>query len=254
MFWCARAVVASIVVLGAARTSFAQHACYAIERGETAASVAQRITGNAGHREASWFQIVDQRWKTIAKSEYNRIRPGWLACVDQGRHSIVLPLQPAGGDRARGIPEQPQALLFEYVDPAFVIVGVLCVAAAALLRLVPRYTRARRARAELLRQFADEFVAEFVRPLTHFRGAHHALRARYRVRPRRSQVDVLLAPRNGCVYPNLSDHRANVEYDVARVMAVLDQSSFISGRPYAEGQWVVLPFQFSGSVMREGLR
>jgi len=45
----------------------------------------------------------------------------------------------------------------------------------------------------------------------------------------------------GYTYPNLVDHRRNVEYDVDRVLHLLRHEPFIGGAPYAEGRWVVIP-------------
>ena len=155
---------------------------------------------------------------------------------------------------ARAAFDDSPPALFEVLDTTFLIVVVLLFSTVVLVSFAPRYSKAQRARVQLLRRFGEEFVQEFIRPLTEFRGAGHAPRARYRIRAGRSRLEVLLAPSHGCAYPNLSDHRANVEYDVARVMAALGQESVVNGRPYAEGQWVVLPFQFSGPVKREGVR
>jgi hypothetical protein len=70
------------------------------------------------------------------------------------------------------------------------------------------------------------------------------VRAQLRLRPRRSRLEILLAPGNGRRYPNLSDHKKNVEYDVARVVHALADQSFVNGTPYTQAGWVVVPFQF----------
>ena len=90
--------------------------------------------------------------------------------------------------------------------------------------------------------------------MTQFRGATPPPHARLRVSPRWSRVEVLLAPADTGGYPNLADHRSNVDYDVARVMSAVGRGSFVDGAPYAEGRWVVLPFHFKGPVKREGVR
>ena len=46
-----------------------------------------------------------------------------------------------------------------------------------------------------------------------------------------SRLDILLAPGAGRRYPNLSDHRSNVEYDVQRVLTLLKDEPFVAGRP-----------------------
>ena len=71
-----------------------------------------------------------------------------------------------------------------------------------------------------MQRFGARFVQEFGTSSEPFRGVT-APRARLRVSPRRACVEVLLAPGDGGSYPNLADHRGNVEYDVARVMAAV---------------------------------
>ena len=54
-------------------------------------------------------------------------------------------------------------------------------------------------------------------------GAYYTIRpvrSALRCNVRRSRFDVLLAPGQGRRYPNLMDHKKNVEYDVARVMDI----------------------------------
>jgi hypothetical protein len=106
----------------------------------------------------------------------------------------------------------------------------------------------------MMLRFGGDFVREFGRPWTRYRAAGPMPRAQLRVMPRRARVEILVAPARGRTYPNLSDHRCNVEYDVARVTAALHQESFASDQPYTEGDWVVLPFQFRGESTKEGAR
>ena len=77
-------------------------------------------------------------------------------------------------------------------------------------------------------------------------------KSRLRLAPARRRLDVLLAPADGRTYPNLFDHRRNVEYDVERVVWLLRGEPFINGRPYARGPWVVIPFYFETSRQQEG--
>ena len=80
------------------------------------------------------------------------------------------------------------------------------------------------------------------------------MRSRLRTGARRGRFDILLAPGKGRRYPNLSDHRQNVEYDVARVMQVLADDSFVSGPLYTHAEWVVVPFQFQRLGLRKAIR
>jgi len=134
--------------------------------------------------------------------------------------------------------------------------GIALIAAAALMAAVyvamVWETHGRRARE--MRRFGDDFVQEFARPWVHYRGAGPLPRTRLRINPSRARVEILVAPPPGRMYPNLSDHRVNVEYDVARVTAALQRDAFTSDQPYAEGEWVVLPFHFTDRLHKEGVR
>ena len=79
------------------------------------------------------------------------------------------------------------------------------------------------------------------------------MRARLRRGARLRRFDILLAPGEGRRYPNLSDHKKNVEYDVARVMHVLGDDSFVSGPPYTQAGWIVVPFQFTADPKPSGV-
>ena len=217
----------------------AQQVCYEIGPRETAAEVAARLTGDSRNRDAAWFQIVDQRWRAVAKARYGALQPDWLACVN---HSVRNAATARTTTPALG------------VDFTFLVVAGVLLGAASAIGFASRYAKRRRARQQILRHFGREFTREFGRPWSEFRGAGSAPRARLRVIPRRSQVEVLLSPADGGTYPNLSDHRRNVEYDVARVMSALRPDAFVRRPPYAEGGWVVLPFEFKGATKQEGVR
>ena len=103
-----------------------------------------------------------------------------------------------------------------------------------------------------LRSFGERFVREFARPLVRVHPSEPVVEARLRVRPHRAEVDVLLAPRGGRPYPNLVDHRQNVEYDVERVLQVLKDQRFVRGPLYAQGRWVVVPLQLQVNPTRGG--
>jgi hypothetical protein len=109
-----------------------------------------------------------------------------------------------------------------------------------------------RDRTAALTRFAERFVREFDRPLVRIRPSEPVVEARLRVRPYRRQVDVLLAPRGGRPYPNLVDHRQNVEYDVARVLDALNDQRFVHGPLYAQGQWVVIPLRLQVNPKEAG--
>jgi hypothetical protein len=93
-----------------------------------------------------------------------------------------------------------------------------------------------------VQHFAHRFISEFERPLVPYDSTKRALQSRVR-RRRRGRFDILLAPGVGRRYPNLTDHKRNVEYDVARVMDVLGDDAFVSGELSIDADWVVVPFQ-----------
>ena len=243
-----------VVLLAAAAPDVrAQRYCYQIEPGETVARLAARLTGDARNRHAAWFQIVDGEWRSLPKHHYDLVQPGWLACLDQGLNAASRASAAAPVHRAPLVRPQVAAFMLP-LDFTFLLVGALLVVALSTWRWVATTRRVRKERARVMRRFAADFVREFGRPLTQFRGADPPPKARLRMSPRRSQFEILLAPTNGRRYPNLSDHRVNLEYDVARVVSTLACNTFARGRPYAEGEWVVLPFQYNGSVKQEGVR
>ncbi len=126
--------------------------------------------------------------------------------------------------------------------------AVLILVAALLAFLVTmQILSEREAILNRMRWFGERFVGEFERPLFQYpvrRGAGHPVRSRLRFAPRRDRLEILLAPHDGRTYPNLSDHRKNLEYDIERVLHLLGDQPFTSGRLHAEGRWVVIRFDF----------
>ena len=112
-------------------------------------------------------------------------------------------------------------------------------------RIVDDYLARRKTASIVVRHFADRFVDEFERPLLRYTSGERPVRSRFRCGARLGRFDILLAPGEGRRYPNLSDHKKNVEYDVARVMHVLADDSFVSGPPYTHAGWIVVPFRFT---------
>ena len=250
----ASSALVSVLAMAPLQDAAAQRfQCYPIRPGDTAATVARRLTGDHLNRRASWFQIVDGRGRVVSKADYVVIRAGWRACLAVGPPQTAF--QPFGRPDAAPVSEQRTAVAGD--TPVWWLaplgLAVLCASLAAALFAVNSWKK-RRALAHIMRRFGGEFVREFGRPLAQFRGASPLPRARLRISARRSRLEILVAPSDGRSYPNLSDHRSNVEYDVARVMAALGRESFATGRPYSEGQWVVLPFHYNGAVKQEGIR
>jgi hypothetical protein len=238
--------------------------CQTIRPGETATQLARRITGDARNKYQPWFQIVDSATRFVPKSQYDRIRPGWRACVV--KKSVESP-EPEE-DRER---EQSGAQRVSHFEPASgplhapavvratrdVDLTVLWLGAAVVVPwlgwlVLDDYFSRRKAVVIVMKHFADRFIREFERPLMQ-EAVDHPLRSRLRVSPRRARLEILLAPGKGRRYPNLSDHKQNVEYDVARVQHVLADRSFVSGPLYPQAGWVVVPFQFKVGPKQAGV-
>jgi hypothetical protein len=219
---------------------------------------------------AGWFQIVNPttgRW--VPKARYDLLFAGWKACiVDQPQQPRVafpqsLPLSvPAALPLAA--PSPPPATGEAAVEPAAPAIGraevsrslwapvavwcglVLCIAVAYWT--IDEHVRRRRLVLGAMRRFAERFVHEFERPLVREHLPDRPIESRVRFKPARSRLDVLLAPHAGRRYPNLTDHRHNVIYDVMRVQHVLRERAFVSSEPYARGRWVVVPFQLKAGL------
>ena len=110
------------------------------------------------------------------------------------------------------------------------------------LQILDGYVTRRRVASVLVQHFANRFIAEFERPLVRYDDTERPLKARVRG-ARRGRFDILLAPGQGRRYPNFTDHKRNVEYDVGRVVSALDNPAFVNGALYTQAEWVVVPFQ-----------
>jgi hypothetical protein len=234
--------------------------CYPIQPGDTAARLAQRFTGNAHNRHQPWFQIVEPTTETvIAKSHYGRIQAGWHVCVAtemlrrgaaQPRYPFVVSGPPVllhTGVRQVQPAIEPGVLW--WAAPLVVVVSGLVLAWV----VVGKYVRERQASLDTMKRFGDRFISEFERPLFRRRAGEPPVKSRLRFRPRRHRLEVLLAPADGRTYPNLFDHRKNVEYDVERVLRVLSGAPFTNGPLYVEGLWVVIPLRLETDRQQEGV-
>jgi hypothetical protein len=116
------------------------------------------------------------------------------------------------------------------------------------------FARVKRTRATMrvMQGFAERFISEFERPLRQPGSAEPPLQARMRFVQRRRRVDILLAPNGGRSYPNMTDHRRNVTYDVSRVVRLIADTRFTTGDVYARGRWVVVPCRLTTVARQEG--
>ena len=224
----------------------------------------------------TWFDIVDRSGRSVPKSQYDRVRSGWHACVLQKtvegrrraaaqpvtsqavRHIEPAASRPAPASAPRSIQNVLRLSLLALppsldVLPAHMWLGAAVVATTLGFPILAGYERRGSVASIFMTQFAYLFMREFERPLLQD-AAEPAIRARLRVRPYRARLEICLAPGNGRRYPNLSDHRKNVEYDVDRVLSALADESFVCGRLRMREGWVVVPFRFSARLKQRGNR
>ena len=138
------------------------------------------------------------------------------------------------------------------IDFTMVWLGAVMVVPWVGWRILDDHLVRTKTRTIVMQHFATRFVQEFERPLV-WSDADRPLRSRVRYSARRGRLDILLAPGKGRRYPNLSDHKKNMEYDVARVVHALADQSFVNGAPYTQAGWVVVPFQFKTGPKQSGV-
>ena len=229
--------------------------CTSIRSGDSAAALARRLTGDARNRLAPWFQIVDPATQTVVlKAGYDRIQPGWRACIAQV--SLAPAPRQVSGASTSGWLDATLGTLIDRAreaDSNVVLWLALVIAITLVSSSVNDHVAAKKAVPDAIRRFAEEFVREFERPLLLPDERRRAVRARLRVNVSRRRLEVLLAPAAGRRYPNLSDHRSNVEYDIRRVTQRLRGPAVAGDALYAQGPWVVVPFEFPESSRQAGV-
>jgi hypothetical protein len=260
--------------------------CHAIRRAESATQAARRMTGNGRNAYQAWFQIMNASSRFVPKSQYDRIHAGWRACVmpairsaswnanqlevEQGTSGseprnrsrvavLAAPIALAGADAGvviGGSPQPAASDIFRALGGVDLTMLWLCAALGVPWlgwRIADDYLTRRKTAAIVVQYFVHRFVDEFERPLVRYEVGERPVRSRFRRGARLRRFEILLAPGQGRRYPNLSDHKKNVEYDVARVMHVLADNSFVSGAPYTQAGWIVVPFQFRSGPRQSGV-
>jgi hypothetical protein len=234
-----------IATLGAQSGLAQEYECRVVRRGDTIAGIAKELTGNADIRQSSWLHIIDTSRSTIVpKRDYDRVLPGWQVCVETWL--VRTPAQQA----AVPVPQAQRRLPVPDYRWALAVLASAVIVAAFYLK---RYRSARLSTLARMRRFASTFVSEFERPLTRPPLKDRPIRSRVECMPRSRRVKIFLAPNGGRSYPNLSDHRRNLEYDVVRVLGLVVDGPAVSGQPYTEGSWVVVTFKFEHRLSGEGV-
>jgi hypothetical protein len=209
--------------------------CYQVMPGDTVTSIAIRVTRDSQGWRGSAFQILDPAAaRFVPKERYDHIRPEWQAC-------IIEPVL-----ERTAVPNQRAAWIGWWV---LIMVGSLT---AAGLFAIQASVAQRKAVSEAMETFGRAFIREFERPLADERSSQSVLRAELALSPNRRSLEVLLAPADGRTYPNLADHRTNLEYDVERVVSVLNDRRFICGAVRTRGPWVAVPFRLEPDFRKEG--
>jgi hypothetical protein len=218
------ALLAGALLLAGARGAVAldRVTCVTIRTDETVASVAQRVTGDARNMQAPWFQIVNPiTARPVPKARYGFVFAGWNACTTTSEPPPEAAIEASAG-----------------------LWSSLALALAFICWLVDDRLAGRQDTLRAMKHYADRFVTEFERPLRQPHRSQRPIQSRVRFKPGRARFDVMLAPDAGLRYPNLTDHKSNVMYDVVRIQRALSEHAFVSSRPYARGRWVVVPFRF----------
>lgn len=228
------------VLMGGTALASEPFLCRPIQPGQTVEQAAHWLTGRADRAYDDRFKVVDPATsRVVAKAQYDRVRPGWLACVVDA-HMATSPMPGVRRSRTATV--------------ARIAYGAGAGFLATLLGLVvaQRYSRKTRSTVEQMNRFGDKFLREFGRPLGGDGRSEPPLRCRVRPLPHRDRMEIFIAPGCGHQYPNLSDHRKNVEYDIDRITRALRDDSFVSREPYSHGSWVVIPFERKPNHKAEG--
>jgi hypothetical protein len=259
-WWVLFAAVCLLVGAPSARAG-ERMTCVTIHTDETVASVAKRVTGDARNMQASWFQIVNPTTsRPVPKTRYGFIFAGWNACTTADDPLPEVAIQPVAQLAPRsGVLDLPAtrpvaATLAPAVWAPAALWSTVVLTLALTCWLVDEYLAGRRDTLRSMKVYAERFVEEFERPLQQPHLAHRPIQSRVRFKPGRARFDVFLAPEAGLRYPNLTDHKGNVMYDVVRIQRALSEHAFVSSRPYARGRWVVVPFRFRVETREAGGR
>jgi len=227
----ARIAIGFVVLLTAAPAPAQPFVCSPVHAGESGPAVALRLTGDPDNLYQPWFRFADlATGKFVPQSQYTNLRTDWRVCLARDVPSLVR-RAPTASDRDG-----------RTYDIGFAVrIGLAVFLVMLSWSLLEEYLRQTRRVPAPLRYHAQQFVDAFARPLLRQSSTGPPIRSRLRYLPAREEVEILIAPSAGRRYPNLSDHRINVEYDVRRVLRLLEDCLVVSRSLRVEGQWVVIP-------------
>jgi hypothetical protein len=247
-----------------------QFVCSPIRRGDTASRLARRLTGNPAAAYSLAFQVRDPaRQLFVPKSRYWRLSTHWQACVAirpvkrtplayapvvAAAAPVVAPAAPAVAPAGPAITSAPLAIksarptsaLSDGLHDDFIFIAKTASAALLMLLIYAAvYSWMPRPIPPLMQRAGEQFVIAFARPLIDPSSSAPPIQVRLRFIRHAQQLEISIAPGAGRRYPNLVDHKRNVEYDVNRVMRVLGNHVVMSDRLRAAGKWVVVPIRLA---------
>jgi hypothetical protein len=250
-----------------------QFVCWPIVQGDTVSRLARRLAGDSAAVYSHAFQIRDPaRQMFVPKSQYRRgLSTDWQACVARGLVTVPLAFAPVVASAVPAVasavpavaPEGPAItitrapLAITSVPPArapseesqddllFIAKIGSALSLIVLICAIVADSMARRPIPPVMQRAGEAFVIAFAGPLIDLSSVGPPIQARLRFVRRAQQLEISIAPGAGRRYPNLVDHKRNVEYDVHRVMRVLGTHFVVSDRLRAEGKWVVVPIRLA---------
>lgn len=211
-----------------------QFVCWPIVRGDTASGLALRLTGTAVTAYSEAFQISDPRRQTfVPKSQYARLSTDWQACVARELVKSNLLASPLA-------PVSPPPSAPEYDLGFAVTFGAGVALMLLMISAVASYAASDRPIPPAMQRTGEDFLTEFATPLVDPASTVPPITGRLRFIHRKQQLEICIAPNGGRRYPNLSDHKKNVVYDVQRVIGLIGAHRIVCDRLRAEGPWVVV--------------
>ena len=247
-----------LVLCGAAlRAEAQQFACWPIVRGDTASSLARRLTGTAANTYSEAFQIRDPaRQKFVPKSQYARLSTNWRACVARELAKSNLRAQALAPAAASAAPAAAPSATSHAVsaapaaatqyDVGFAVTFGAAVSLMLLMISAVSSYAAGRPIPPALQRAGEDFLRTFATPLVDPTSAVPPVAGHLRFIRRKQRLEIRIAPHGGRRYPNLTDHKTNVVYDVHRVIGILGADRIVCDRLHAEGPWVVVSIRLAG--------
>jgi hypothetical protein len=237
----ARVAIGLVVLVTAAPAPAQSLVCSPVYADETGPAVAFRLTGDPDNLYQPWFRFADATGRLVPQSQHTQMRADWQVCLarDITRATDTLPVIVSDGRRSD-------------IEVA-VRIGLAVFLILLPWALLAEHLRQTRPVPIPMRHHAHRFIDAFARPLLLQSSTDAPIRSRPRYQPARREVEILIAPGAGRRYPNLSDHRGNVEYDVRRVLCLLENCLVVSRPLRVEGQWVVISVRSNADVKEAGV-